>query len=100
MAEAEQAETVVQLPQKEQEASQQAEAASTADGEAGPGSIHSAVTARPSEDESQEGEGHDAEVDDSSTEYAGDLNVSDDEATLEEEEVNSYSLSIVHSSIL
>lgn len=86
-SEAEQAETVVQSPQKEEEGSQQAAAAPAADGEAGSGSIHAAVMANVSKDESREGEGHDAEVDDSSTEYVGDLNVSDDEATLEEEEV-------------
>ena len=42
-----------------------------------------------------ESEEQDAEADDSSMEYAGDLNVSDDEATLEEEEVNSNPLGTV-----
>ena len=90
----------MRLPQKEQEASQQAsdaaaEAASAADDDADPATTHSAAMGTLLESDSQEGEGQDAEADDSSVEYAGDLNVSDDEATLEEEEVNSYSLGAV-----
>lgn len=98
--EAGQAETSLRLPQKEEEGNQRAsdasaEAASTAGGKGGSGTIHSAVMANESEAESQEGKGQDAEADDSSMEYAGDLNVSDDEATLEAEEVNTYSFGSV-----
>lgn len=93
MAEAQQAETVAQVPQKEEGQLTLDAVAVTADNNAGPGTMHSGVVADQSDDESQQGEGQVGEADDSSMEYAGDLSVSDDEATLEEEEVNNYSLS-------
>ena len=94
--EAQQAETVAQLPQKEEGGRQTADVVNaTADNQAGPGTTHSGVVPAQSDDESQHGEGQVGEADDSSMEYAGDVSVSDDEATLEEEEVSRHSLSSV-----
>lgn len=72
----------------EEEARQNRDAApaATAD-KAGPLTFQSADIL---DDGSQEGEERHVRADDSSMEYAGDLNVSDDEATLEEEEVSSH----------
>lgn len=94
--EAQQAETAAQLAQKEEGSRQTSDAdAAVAHNQAGPGNAHSGVIAEQSYDDSQQGEGQVGEADNSSMEYAGDLSVSDDEATLEEEEVNSSSLSSI-----
>lgn len=97
--EANQAETVAQMPQKEEGRQQTSDAvAATADNNMGSGTTHPDVIADHSDDESQQGEGQVGEADDSSMEYAGDLSVSDDEATLEEEEVSSSLLSSIQKS--
>ena len=93
--EAQQAEANMKSPLKEEEKSPHdadaaAAAASTADAKADPGTVHPADM---SEDGSDKGEGQQADY--SSMEYAGDLNVSDDEATLEEEEVSSYTVGLI-----
>lgn len=93
---AKQAQTAMEVPQTEEEEGRQnrdaaAAAAAILSDKASELTVGSAA---PSDDGSQEEEERHVGADDSSMEYAADLNVSDDEATLEEEEVGSHLLPV------